>query len=97
VRVTSTALRPSAIGGGRAPCCWQLFGNQAGRSLQLLVIYLILCMVRLGLGTSLLFAPDGLIIFSMMPSPFSRVEPEVTFKKLFYRMLGVGFMAVSVS
>ena len=68
-----------------------------GPILQLLVIYIILCTVPLGLGTYLLFAPRraGNFLneaFAIFPS----VEPEETLKKLFYRLLGVGFMAVSV-
>jgi hypothetical protein len=67
-----------------------------GPILQLLVIYLILCTVPLGLGASLLFAPRRAGNFlNDAFAIFPPVEPEETLKKLFYRLLGVGFMAVS--
>jgi hypothetical protein len=68
-----------------------------GPFLQLLVIYLILCSVPLGLGMSLLFAPRRAGNFlNDAFAIFPHVEPEETFKKLFYRGLGMGFIAVSV-
>jgi hypothetical protein len=68
-----------------------------GPVLQLILIYLILCTVPLGLGTCLLFAPRRAgnflnAAFAIFPS----VEPADTLKKLFYRILGIGLIWVSL-
>ena len=68
-----------------------------GAFIQLSLIYLILCTVPLGLGTYLLFAPRRAGNFlSDAYAIFPHVKPEDTFKKLFYRMLGVGFITASI-
>ena len=68
-----------------------------GAFIQLFFIYLILCTVPLGLGAYLLFAPRRAGNFlSDAYAIFPHVKPEDTFKKLFYRMLGLGFIAASI-
>jgi hypothetical protein len=68
-----------------------------GAFLQLFLIYLILCTVPLGLGVFLLFAPRrGGNFLNDAFAIFPHVEQGDTFKKLFYRILGIGFMLVSL-
>jgi hypothetical protein len=67
-----------------------------GAFLQLFFIYLVVCTVPLGLGVCLLFAPRRAGNFlNDAFAIFPHVEPEDAFKKLFYRVLGIGSVATS--
>jgi hypothetical protein len=67
-----------------------------GVFLQLILIYLIVCVVPLILGTYLLLAPRrGGNFLNDAFAIFPHVEPEDRLKKLFYRALGLGLIAAS--
>jgi len=68
-----------------------------GAFLQLFLIYLVLCTVPLALGASLLFAPHRAGNFlNDAFAIFPPVSPDDTLKKIFYRSLGAGLIAVSI-
>jgi len=67
-----------------------------GVFLQLVLIYLIVCLVPLSLGTYLLLAPRrGGNFLNDAFAIFPHVEPGDRLKNLFYRALGLGLIAVS--
>jgi hypothetical protein len=73
-----------------------LFVQARGAFAQLIVIYMVLCTVPLGLGVCLLFAPRRAGNFlSDAFAIFPHVEPKSWLKKMFYRVIGLGFIGVS--
>jgi hypothetical protein len=74
-----------------------LLWQSRGAFIQLFLLYLLLCTVPLGLGVILLVAPGrGGNFLNDAFAIFPAVEHRDRLKKLWYRGLGVGFMAVSI-